>query len=150
MQPVCRWSIYTHTVTASSQQEHVKMMFLAGLGDAVTGSISASSALQVACIEVKRQGQYQSFAYPIVSEYSSEISPLETLHACLTEGAMLKTAQALTSYKIPKEHLLWVPYATLCMLLQNRISLVYIYTKQHYRGWYQQNSFATPSREASH
>jgi len=106
------------------------------------------SALQVACIEVKRQGQYQSFAYPTVSEYSSEILPLETLHACLTEGTMLKTTQALTSYKIPKEHLLWVPYATLCMLLQNRISLVYIYTKQHYRGWYQQDSFSTSSRVA--
>ncbi len=86
------------------------------------------SALQVACKEGKRQGQYQSFAYPILCEYSSEILPLETLHACLTEGTMLKTAQGLTSYKIPKQHLIWVPYATLCMLLpatpkQNKLVL---------------------------
>lgn len=104
-----------------------------------------SSALQVACKEGKRQGQYQSFAYPILCEYSSEVLPLETLHACLTEGAMLKTAQALTSYKIPEQHLIWVPYATLCMLLQNKISLFCIYTKQHYRGWHQHNLFAIPA-----
>ncbi len=68
-----------------SQQEHVDIMFLAGLGDAVPGNISASICLAGCMHKGIRQGQYQSFAYPIVSKYSSEILPLETLHACLTE-----------------------------------------------------------------
>lgn len=80
-----------------------------------------------------------------LSEDSSADLPLETLHACLTlstEAATLQTTQALTPYKNQKEHQLWVPYATLCMLPQSNTSLVYIYTKQHYCNYYQ---LVTPS-----
>ena len=130
MQPVCRWSIYTLSqhLPHDSQQEHVKMMLLAGLGDAVAWSISASICL-AGCMHRREMAGPISVIRLSDSIWVQFWDFAPTDSTCMPDrAAMLKTTQALTSYKHQIEHLLWVPYATLCMLLRTRTSLVYVYT----------------------
>ena len=100
------------------------------------------SAWQVACIEGKRQGQYQSFAYPILSEYSSEnFAPRDS--TCMPDRG--SQAQNSTDPDIVQDSKTLPVMGSLCNTVcttpkQNKLGL-YI----HYRGWHQHNSFATPS-----